>query len=231
MSFSPTDYITVLTVRYPYDAVMTKRLKKATNGVIYKTDYDDALKFDVQKFGVNELADLCGVLLDLSGHPNKVAIRGLPISGRCNVYRRLHGDKAAFAADPDGHHWIFADFDAVDLPMFLDPDDDLEIILGYLVRLLPPAFHNASYYWQWIAVTDWTAAKRFALICSFGAARSTPTGNTRIGRSGSTATQGGRYSTPACFGRCSQTTQPRRSLKRAWMTRYQVDATASMLVT
>ena len=33
--------------------------------------------------------------------------------------------------------------------MFLDPDDDPEIILGYLVRLLPPAFHNASFYWQW----------------------------------------------------------------------------------
>ena len=193
MSFSPTDYITVLTVRYPYDAVMTKRLKKATNGVIYKTDYDDALKFDVQKAGINELADLCGVLLDLSGHPNKVAIRGLPISGRCNVYRRLHGDKAAFAADPAGHHWIFADFDAVDLPMFLDPADDPKLVLGYLVRLLPPAFHNVSYYWQWSCGHGLDGGKRFALICSFGAARSTPTGNTRTGRSGSTVTRDGRY--------------------------------------
>ena len=44
---------------------------------------------------------------------------------------------------------MFADFDEVPLPIFLDPDDDPEIILGYLVRLLPPAFHNASFYWQW----------------------------------------------------------------------------------
>ena len=36
MSFF-TDYITVLTVRYPRDAVMTKRLSRATNGVIGKT--------------------------------------------------------------------------------------------------------------------------------------------------------------------------------------------------
>ena len=144
-----TDYITVLSVRYPRDAVMTKRLYRATNGVIGKTDYDNATKFDVQKIGINDLADLCGVLFDVSRQPNKVAIRGLPITRHYNVYRRLHGDQAAFAADPDGHHWLFADFDEVPLPMFLDPDDDPEIILGYLVRLLPPAFHNASFYWQW----------------------------------------------------------------------------------
>ena len=42
-----TDYITVLSVRHPRDAVMTKRLYRATNGVIGKTGYDDACKFDV----------------------------------------------------------------------------------------------------------------------------------------------------------------------------------------
>ncbi len=144
-----TDYITVLSVRYPRDAVMTKRLHRATNGVIDKSNYDNATKFDVQKIGINDLADLCGVLFDVSKQPNKVAIRGLPITRHYDVYRRLHGDQAAFAADPGGHHWLFADFDEVPLPIFLDPDDDPEIILGYLVRLLPPAFHNASFYWQW----------------------------------------------------------------------------------
>jgi hypothetical protein len=149
MSFSSTDYITVLTVRYPYDAVMTKRLRKATNGVIYKTDYDDALKFDVQKIGINHIADLCDVLFDLSEQPNKVAIRGMPIDRHYDVYRRLHGDKAAFVAHRTGHHWFCADFDEVPLPIFLDPGDDVEIILGYLVRLLPPVFWNVSFYWQW----------------------------------------------------------------------------------
>jgi hypothetical protein len=144
-----TDYITILSVRYPRDAVMTKRLYRAANGVIDKSDYDNAIKFDVQKIGINDLADLCGVLFDVSRQPNKVAIRGLPITRHYDVYRRLHGDQAAFAADPDGHHWLFADFDEVPLPIFLDPDDGPEIILGYLVRLLPPAFHNASFYWQW----------------------------------------------------------------------------------
>ncbi len=143
-----TDYITVLSVRYPRDAVMTKRLYRAPNGKIGKTDYANATKFDVQKIGINDLVDLCGVLFDVSKQPNKVVIRGMPLNHH-NVYRRLYGDKAAFDADPDGHHWLFADFDEVPLPMFLDPDDDPEIILSYLVRLLPPAFHNTSFYWQW----------------------------------------------------------------------------------
>ncbi len=143
------DYITVLSVRYPRHAVMTKRLYRTINGVIDKSSYDNATKFDVQKIGINDLADLCGVLFDVSKQPNKAAIRALPITRHYNVYRRLHGDQAAFAADPDGHHWIFADFDEVPLPLFLDSDDDPGIILGYLVRLLPPAFHSASFYWQW----------------------------------------------------------------------------------
>ena len=144
-----TDHITVLVVRFPRDKVMTKRLRRATNGSTYKTDYDDALKFDAQKIGINHIADLCDVLFDLSEQPNKVAIRGMPIDGHYDVYRRLHGDKAEFVAHRAGHHWFCADFDEVPMPMFLDPDDDVEIILGYLVRLLPPVFWNVSFYWQW----------------------------------------------------------------------------------
>lgn len=71
-----TDYITVLSVRYPRDAVMTKRLYRAANGIIDKSDYNNATKFDVQKIGINDLADLCGVLFDVSKQPNKVVIRG-----------------------------------------------------------------------------------------------------------------------------------------------------------
>ena len=75
-----TDYITVLSVRYPRDAVMTKRLNRATNGKIDKSDYDNATQFDVQKMGINDLADLCGVLRCDARQPNKVVIRGLPIT-------------------------------------------------------------------------------------------------------------------------------------------------------
>jgi hypothetical protein len=143
------DYITVLTVRYPLDAVMTKRLFRATNGKIGKTDYDNATKFDVRKHEISDLADLAAVLFGLAHQPQQVAIRGKPIAGHHNVRRRLHGDQAAFCADPDGHHWMMLDFDEVPLPLFLEPDDDPELLIGFLVRLLPPTFHDASYYWQW----------------------------------------------------------------------------------
>ena len=43
------DYICTLTVRWPSDALMTKKLFRATNGVIGKTSYGDGYKFDVQK--------------------------------------------------------------------------------------------------------------------------------------------------------------------------------------
>jgi hypothetical protein len=149
MSPHLSDYISVLTVRYPSDAAMTKRLFRATNGVIGKVGYGNAVKFDVQKHPVSNLADLATVLLDLADQPNKVVIRGLPTDRQYDVYRRIHGDKAAFVADPAGHHWLFADFDEIRLPLFLEPDDDPELLLGFLVRLLPPEFHAASYYWQW----------------------------------------------------------------------------------
>jgi hypothetical protein len=144
------DYITVLKVRYPPGAMMTKRLFRATNGAIGKHGYDNASRFDVQKIGIDDLADLAGVLIDLNNQPDKVVIRGLPTGGHYNVCRRLPPRQmAAFAADPVGHHWMFFDFDEVRLPLLIDPTDDPDIALGFLVRLLPPAFWDVSYYWQW----------------------------------------------------------------------------------
>lgn len=140
------DFITVLTVRHPPDALMTKRLFRATNGRIGKTSYDNALRFDVQKISLRDLSDLVHVLIQLIDQPTKFVIRGRPTGSHHNVYRRLHGYGAAFA--PAQHHWLFLDFDEVEMPLFIHKDDP-EIALGYLVRLLPIEFHEASYFWQW----------------------------------------------------------------------------------
>ena len=138
------DYITVLTVRFPQDAVLTKRLFRDANGAIGKKGYDKPYLFDAEKIAIDDLADLVGVLADLADQPDKVAIRGQP-----TAYHRVRRLKANFPPDPDGHHWMFLDFDEIRLPMMLEPDDDPELLLGYLVRLLPPQFHAASFYWQW----------------------------------------------------------------------------------
>ena len=49
------DYICNLTARRPSDALMTKKLFRATNGAIGKTGYGDGYKFDVQKCAIDDL--------------------------------------------------------------------------------------------------------------------------------------------------------------------------------
>ena len=143
------DYICILTVRWPSDALMTKKLFRATNGVIGKTSYGDGYKFDVQKCAIDDLGDLTQMLHNLAWRTDCFVIRARPLGSYHNVRRLKHGADAAFAADPDGHHWFMVDFDEVPLPIFLEPDDDPELLLRYLCRMLPPAFHDASFYWQW----------------------------------------------------------------------------------
>jgi hypothetical protein len=128
---------------------MTKKLFRATNGATGKTDYGNASHFDVQKIAIDSLAALTEVLADLAWRTDCFVIRGLPTGSHYNLRRRIHGQDAAFVADPAGHHWFMVDFDEVRMPMFLEPDDDPELLLRFLTRFLPAAFHDASFYWQW----------------------------------------------------------------------------------
>jgi len=146
---APRDYLTILVVRYPRDALMTKRLFRASDGATGKTSYGKASVFDAVTQRVNGLGDLAEVLLDLSDRSDRFVIRGKLRDANHKVRRRIHGTEAGFSADPQGHHWVFLDFDEIELPLFLEVDDDPELITGYLVRLLPPAFWTCSYFWQW----------------------------------------------------------------------------------
>ena len=128
---------------------------------------------------------------------------------------------------PDGHHWLFADFDDVPLPMFLDPEDDPDIIFGYLVRLLPPPFHNASFYWQWSCghgLDRRTVRAHLFFWCS----EKHTDREYENWANGSTAKQDGKYLTPLFLELCNQTTSLHRSLVKASMTRCRLGATASM---
>ena len=98
---------------------------------------------------VESFTDLAAVLCDLSNRSDRFVIRGKPRDRRHNIRRRLHGTEAAFSADAEGHHWVLFDFDEIVLPLFLEPDDDAELLTGYLVRLLPRPFWSACYFWQW----------------------------------------------------------------------------------
>ena len=146
---APRDYLTILVVRHPRDALMTKRLFRASDGATGKTSYDKASVFDAVTQRVNGLGDLAEVLYDLSDRSDRFVIRGKLRDANHKVRRRIHGAEAAFSADPQGHHWVLCDFDEIELPLFLEPDDDPELITGYLVRLLPRPFWTCSYVWQW----------------------------------------------------------------------------------
>jgi hypothetical protein len=149
MEILDLDYVCVLKVRSPRNAMMTKRLYRATNGATGKTDYDDATTFDVEKIRVATFGDLAELLGSLVHRTDRFVVRGKLIDSHYNVRRRVHSEGAAFVADTEGHHWFMADFDGVPLPLFLEADDDPELLLRYLTRFLPPAFHDVSFYWQW----------------------------------------------------------------------------------
>ena len=101
---APRDYLTILVVRYPRDALMTKRLFRGSDGATGKTSYDKASVFDAVTQRVNGLSDLAEVLLDLSDRSDRFVIRGKLRDANHKVRRRIHGTAAAFNADPQGHH-------------------------------------------------------------------------------------------------------------------------------
>ena len=73
---APRDYLTILVVRYPRDALMTKRLFRANDGATDKTSYGKASVFDAVTQRVNGLGDVAEVLYDLSDRSDRFVIRG-----------------------------------------------------------------------------------------------------------------------------------------------------------
>jgi hypothetical protein len=150
------DYITVLTVRQPTTAIVTKRLFRQPDGTIGKLSFGKAkgtrpFLFDAEVIVIDDLNDLATALRDLRHQPNKLIIRGLPVGESRNVRRQLlrSGEsKGVFDMDPAGHFWLMIDFDAVPVPPAIDPDN-AEACLRYLTGLLPDPFRHADFVWQW----------------------------------------------------------------------------------
>lgn len=143
------DYVTLLQSR---DQPVTKRLFRTLSGAIGKKGYDNAATFNAIAVDVAGIQDLSGLLIEIETEPYFHAIRGRIKGGEdtiLDVRRRKHGDDAMFEEDPAGHHWVMLDLDAIPTPMFVTLPDDIKVAVGYLVRLLPPEFHDASFHWQW----------------------------------------------------------------------------------
>jgi hypothetical protein len=141
-----------ITLLHCKDQPVTKRLCRDALGAIIKKSYGNAFTYDAIKVDVANLQDLSRLLAEVEAAPHFHAIRGRIKGGEevvCDVLRRKSGDAAVFEEDPAGHHWIMLDLDSIATPMLLAPPDDIEVVVGFLVRLLPAEFHDASFHWQW----------------------------------------------------------------------------------
>jgi len=134
---------------------------------VFKTDggSKDAAKaanFKVSTKPVSNLFELSALLTDLENKPDLAIIRGrfvgkdrAPKGDKPGTYRR---DLETFEDQP--LHSLMIDIDKF-VPAFGDPVDEPDICIdGYIRKILPPAFHGASYHWSPL----WFPPKR-AAIC------------------------------------------------------------------
>lgn len=149
------DYITILISR---DNPANKKLTRTTSGVIRKESFQNPFRFNAIEVEISNLRDLAEQLTAIQEEPQALVIRGTlrdrDVNGMAiDIRKRKHdgqdGEKAEFVEDPQGHNWLMVDFDAIPTPWAINPLDDLGYTAGFLCRLLPHEFHDASYYWHW----------------------------------------------------------------------------------
>jgi len=137
-----TDTITVLSCHSP-NAKLTKEFTAAPDGVISKQAYGAGKYFTYEEKPVSGLADIQVLLAELQQHPLKCIIRGKPKQGAGAVVpRKLHGDDAAFEAQP--RYWVMLDFDKVECPAYLNPLVAPDAAAEWVKQSLPHPFNTAS---------------------------------------------------------------------------------------
>ena len=147
-----TDRITILTsVNGRHAAKQFKRNPKT--GEIQNRSYDRERHFRVEEIEISDITDLAAALTRLAKQPHDFVIRGRPLPGINRKYARrlLHrdprtGDEATFEAVP--RHWLPIDLDHVPAGALVDPVNDPNDAIEYLVGLLPPELHDATCWWQ-----------------------------------------------------------------------------------
>jgi hypothetical protein len=132
----------------------TKRIRcDRKTGKIIKTPYGCETHFQVKQVGLSGFDHLCKCLDTLTQRPFAFVIRGAPLPGiDLNNTRRVNhenpetGYPAAFVEAE--RNWFAVDLDKVKKPVAIDPVDDPDGAIEYLIGLLPPELHDASCWWQ-----------------------------------------------------------------------------------
>lgn len=121
----------------------------------YKADgsvdpYDDAASFKIKEVEVSNIDDLHALLTDLQTMHKNSIIRGKFVGKETAVQANKKGTYARtnqnFTDQP--LHAIMIDIDKYK-PGFGDPVEEPEICIdGFIRKILPKAFHDATYHWQ-----------------------------------------------------------------------------------
>ena len=132
----------------------TKQYSLGRTGKLRKAGYGNEKWFSVTPAKVGGIDDLAALLGRLQHDPHAFVLRGalLPEADPQRTRRLLHPDPQ------DGHpatfrsadrQWAPLDFDGITAPATIDPVDDPEGAVEYLIGLLPPEFQDATCWWQW----------------------------------------------------------------------------------
>jgi hypothetical protein len=96
---------------------------------------------------MRNIRELSRLLQNLERMPNVMVIRGEP-KDSLDLQRGVRRRKTNFVTPPEGRRWIMIDFDKIPLPTGMGVAHDAKAVAEYLVSLLPPEFHDASYHYQ-----------------------------------------------------------------------------------
>jgi len=109
--------------------------------------FNAGMWFQQHQWPVSNIVGLWSALTALETMPNCLVIRGAPAQG-LDCSRAQRRNKANYRTPARGRLWGLIDVDKLRLPDGLRLSDGVELVCEYLVTLLPPEFHQASYLWQ-----------------------------------------------------------------------------------
>ena len=122
-------------------------------GQIKNRSYDNEKYFRVEEIKLAGFEALAATLTRLTKEPHAFVVRGEALPGINRKYARrlLHRDprtreEPAFKAVP--RHWFALDMDHIDCPAAIDPRNDPDAAIEYLIGLLPPELVDAECWWQ-----------------------------------------------------------------------------------
>jgi hypothetical protein len=112
--------------------------------------------FRISEHDVRDINGLAVALTDIERNPRSFIVRGAPVEGidRESAYRRLHARKNKDGSiepatlRPQSRHWVALDVDSLACPDWLDPVDNPDQAVDYLVDHLPAEFHDATCWWH-----------------------------------------------------------------------------------